>query len=255
MTGATIRLNRLCVSLGGHPVLRDVCFEAGAGEFVAVVGPSGVGKSTLLRVIARLVRPEGGEVFIAPANGGPSARTAFVFQEPRLLPWLRVLDNVAIVARADSDRKERARRALAAVGLAGWERAWPRQLSGGMAQRVALARALVTEPHVLLLDEPFSAVDALTRMRLQEHVLGLWAERGFTAVLVTHDVDEAVYLADRVYVLSGRPATVAAAFAVGLPRPRAREDPALGRLRREVLGALGPLPAGPNSAQTYLRRV
>jgi len=242
VTGATIRLSRTCVSLGGHPVLRDLYFEAGPGEFVAVVGPSGVGKSTLLRVIARLVEPEAGEVVVRPANGGPQARVAFVFQEPRLLPWLRVLDNVAIVAPAGSDRKERARRALAAVGLGDWERAWPRQLSGGMAQRAALARALVTEPHVLLLDEPFSAVDALTRMRLQEHVLGLWAAGGFTAVLVTHDVDEAVYLADRVYVLMGRPATVAAEFSVGLPRPRLREDPALGRLRREVLGALGPVP-------------
>lgn len=248
MTGAIIRLRGLSVRLGGHRVLRDVNFEAGSGEFIAVVGPSGVGKSTLLRVIARLVEPEAGDVMVRAAGGGQPARTAIVFQEPRLLPWLRVVDNVAIVAPADSDRLGRAREALAAVGLAGWERAWPRQLSGGMAQRAALARALVTEPHVLLLDEPFSAVDALTRMRLQEHVLGLWAGRGFTAVLVTHDVDEAVYLADRVYVLSGRPATVAAEIRVSVPRPRARDDPALGRLRQQVLAALGPLSLTVNGA-------
>ncbi len=196
-----------------------------AGQVAAIVGPSGSGKSTLLRLMSGLLPPDTGTVVLdgSPVNG-PDERVGLVFQEPRLLPWRNALDNVAYPLELRGEprpaRLARARELLALVGLAGFESARPSQLSGGMAQRVALARALALGPPVLLLDEPFGALDALTRDRLDAELLGLWERTGTTIVLVTHSIPEAVFLADRVVVLSARPGRVVADIAVPLPRPR-----------------------------------
>ena len=207
-------------------MLRDLDFEIAEREVVAVIGPNGSGKSTLLRVIGGLLPADEGAVEL---DGRPLAaadpRVGFVFQEPRLLPWRRAVDNVAWPLQlAGVDRGTRRRRALdllALVGLTGFAQAYPHQLSGGMRQRVAIARAFARDPSVLLLDEPFSALDALTRERFNLALLELWQRTGTTIVLVTHSIPEAVFLADRVLVLSARPATIVADVQVGLPRPRA----------------------------------
>ncbi len=241
MAGAALTLAGVSVVLGDHPVLIDLDLEVSAGSFVAVVGPSGIGKTTLLRLLAGTVAAHTGTVRLERAGDRSAPQVALVFQEPRLLPWLRAWENVALVApgRSATERRQRATAALTAVHLPPQAfTAWPRQLSGGMAQRVALARALVTEPDLLLLDEPFSAVDALTRLRLQDYLVELWQRFGFTAVLVTHDVDEAVYLADQVILLGGRPARVCETFVVSLPRPCERGDARLAALRARILAAL-----------------
>ena len=199
------------------------------GQITAVVGPSGSGMSTLLRVISGLLAPDTGTVVLGgtPVNG-PDERVGMVFQEPRLLPWRTAEDNVAFPMELRGEprpaRQARARELLALVGLSGFESARPSQLSGGMAQRVALARALALDPPVLLLDEPFGALDALTRDRLDAELLGLWERIGTTIMLVTHSISEAVFLADRVLVLSARPGRVVADIPVALPRPRRWED-------------------------------
>lgn len=194
-------------------------------QLVAIVGPNGCGKSTLLRVISGLLPPDRGTVhaFGSPVTG-PQPTVGLVFQEPRLLPWRDVLGNVALpLELAGVPRPQRealAREALALTGLDGFTEAVPRQLSGGMAQRAALARALVPRPDVLLLDEPFSALDAMTRERLDDELLALWAQTGTTVVLVTHSISEAVFLADRVLVMSPRPGRVIGEVAVEAVRPR-----------------------------------
>ena len=237
MSGAAVSVQTLAVTLSGRPILHEISFAATPGEVLAIIGSSGTGKSTLLRTLAGLVSPERGGIDVR--NGDERARIAVVFQEPRLLPWLRVAENVAFVMQGPRPaRRQRAQAALAAVRLEGCARNWPRQLSGGMAQRTALARALVTSPHLLLLDEPFASVDALTRMELQDHVVELWHQHRFTVVLVTHDIDEALYLADRVLVLGGHPARVQAELDVSMPRPRSRTDPRLLALREPLLHAL-----------------
>jgi NitT/TauT family transport system ATP-binding protein len=197
-----------------------------AGQVAAIVGPSGSGKSTLLRLIAGLLPPDAGTVQVGDQFiKGPDPSVGLVFQEPRLLPWRNALDNVAypqeLAGRPRAEREARSRELMSLVGLAGFEAALPAQLSGGMAQRVALARALTLEPRVLLLDEPFGALDALTRDRLDGELLGLWERLGATIVIVTHSIPEAVFLADRVVVLSARPGRVVADVPVDLPRPRA----------------------------------
>jgi ABC-type nitrate/sulfonate/bicarbonate transport system ATPase subunit len=225
----------------GEPVnvLHDVSLPIEAGQFVAILGPSGCGKSTLLRMIAGLEQPTLGEVRLGTrAVTQADPRCAVVFQEPRLFPWLSVEHNVAFGARRLPDPPQ-PDELLGLVGLGEFRRAYPHQLSGGMAQRAALARALIGRPEVLLLDEPFAALDALTRMQMQDLVADMYRQLRPTVVLVTHDVEEALILADRVVVLGRRPATVAAIFEVPLPRPRDRGDIALAPLRARILTHFG----------------
>ncbi len=231
------------------PALDPIDFAVADGEIVAILGTSGAGKSTLLRIIAGIERASSGEVRLdgRPVTA-PTPKLGFVFQEPRLMPWLSVRDNVAfgLEGMARGERAARAEAALARVGLADAGALWPRQLSGGMAQRVAIARALVTRPSVLLLDEPFSALDAFTRLSLQQHLLEIWEGDRPTMLFVTHDIDEALMLADRVIVLLGRPGRVCRDEYIDVPRPRRRGDARLARWRERLFddlsGAAGPEP-------------
>jgi ABC-type nitrate/sulfonate/bicarbonate transport system ATPase subunit len=207
--------------------LHDISLRIAEREIVSIVGPNGCGKSTLLRVVGGLLPADAGSVisFGAPVEG-VDPRVGLVFQEPRLLPWRDVLANVAfpleLAGMARTPREARARDVLALAGLAAFTDAYPDQLSGGMAQRAALARALAPQPDVLLLDEPFSALDAMTRERLDDELLSLWSRTGTTIVLVTHSISEAAFLSDRVLVMSPRPGRVVAEVHVAASRPRRR---------------------------------
>jgi len=226
----------------GLVVLEQVSLSVRKGEFVGVVGPSGCGKTTLLRIFAGLLPPTEGEViFEGEPLVQPRRRIGFVFQQANLMPWRTALDNIRLpLELQELPNQEQTRRALEMVelvGLGGFERALPRDLSGGMAQRVALARALVHEPDLLLLDEPFGALDALTRERMAFELLRIWSARPITVVLVTHSIPEAILLADRVIVLSPRPGSIRLDLEIPLPRPRALElthTPAFGDLARQV---------------------
>ncbi|MGF6259480.1 sulfonate transport system ATP-binding protein [Paraburkholderia youngii] len=225
---------------GERNVFEKVSFALSRGEIVSLVGPSGCGKSTLLRAVAGLDRAATGAVLIdgVPLLA-PSPRVGMIFQEPRLLPWLSVADNIAFAAGPRAGDDPRVDALLAEVGLAGVRDALPKQLSGGMAQRVALARGLFNEPELLLLDEPFSAVDAITRARLQQLLLALKHARGTTVLLVTHDLDEALSLSDRVLLLSpaavGSPSRIARELPIALQRPRNPRDASLNALREVLL--------------------
>jgi sulfonate transport system ATP-binding protein len=211
------------------------------GEIVAIIGGSGCGKSTLLRAVSGLDPATSGSVTLDGVTiTAPHAKIGIIFQEPRLLPWLSVADNIGFgLGDVPTDvRRARITHALTKVGLADKAKAWPRELSGGQAQRVAIARALVPQPEVLLLDEPFSALDAFTRRDLQDHLLDLWAETRPTLVLVTHDVDEAVVLADRVFVMRPRPGRLFDEININLARPRDRNSPLFDNFKRRVLTAL-----------------
>lgn len=224
-------------------VLDDVSFSVEPGEFVALLGPSGSGKSTLLRLVAGLETPTAGRILGDGAEiTAPHPSRVVVFQDPTLYPWRTVWRNVALGLEAQGIlTRERARvdAAISQVGLEGFANAYPHQLSGGMAQRVALARALVNEPRLLVLDEPLGKLDSLTRLKMQGELVDLWRRAGFTVLLVTHDIEEALYLANRVLVFSPRPARITAEFKVDLAYPRHRGDARLADLRRDVLGALG----------------
>ena len=208
--------------------LDGVSLAVGPGEFVAVVGPSGCGKSTLLRILGGLLAPTEGQVRLdGRPLAAPRRQIGYVFQNVNLMAWRTVLRNVTLpleVAGVSlAQAQQRAGELLALVGLAGFESAYPRELSGGMAQRVAIARALVADPEVMLLDEPFGALDALTREQMNLELLRIWRARQVTVVLVTHNLQEAVFLADRVLVMRPRPGSICAEVAVDLPRPRTLE--------------------------------
>lgn len=223
------------------PVLEDVSFDIQPGEFVAIVGVSGCGKSTLLRLLAGLDADYDGDLLHdGKPITGPSLERGLIFQDHRLFPWRTVYENVALAfASTDVPKDERRRRVLdqiAQVGLEGFDQAYPHQLSGGMSQRAAIARALITRPQVLLLDEPLGALDALTRLRLQQELRRLWQEEGITMLMVTHDIDEAVYLADRVVVMDPRPGRIRRIQDVNLPHPRSRSDAEFVAIRDSLLG-------------------
>jgi len=225
------------------PVLEDVSLIVEPGEFIALLGPSGCGKSTLLRLVAGLERPRSG-VLREDNNRitGPHPSRVVVFQDPTLFPWRSVWDNVALGLEAQGilkSHRQRVDAALDLVGLSGFRNAYPHQLSGGMAQRVALARALVNDPKILVLDEPLGKLDSLTRITMQAEIVALWQRKGFTTLLVTHDVEEALFLTNRVVVLSDRPAHIKADIRVERPYPRHRGDPYLADLRKRILGLLG----------------
>ncbi|KAF1044636.1 ABC transporter ATP-binding protein [Xylophilus sp.] len=200
--------------------LADVSLDVAAGDFVSLLGPSGCGKSSVLRLVAGLLAPSEGVILRPPAQ----AAVGFVFQEPTLMPWARVIDNVALPLRLDGvargERAARAAEALAAVGLDDVAHAWPRELSGGMKMRASIARALVTRPQLLLMDEPFAALDEIGRFRLNDALLALWQAERFTALFVTHSVFEAVYLSRRIVVMAARPGRVAREIVVNEPYPR-----------------------------------
>ena len=225
----------------GTTALADVSLRVQSAEIVALVGASGCGKSTLLRIVAGLEAPTSGHVFINDEPlAGPNAAVGVIFQEPRLMPWLTVRDNVrfGLAHLAGSEQDARAAAGLARVGLTDFAGVLPRQLSGGMAQRVAIARALVAQPQLLLLDEPFSALDPFTKMDLQDHLLRIWADDQPTLLLVTHDLEEALVLADRIVVLRGHPGRIHETVNVELPRPRQRTDAAFQAYKQRLLEAL-----------------
>ena len=227
------RVTRIFNSRDGDQVtaLQDVSLDIGRNEFITLVGPSGCGKSTLLRIVAGLILPTAGRASIGGEEiTEPRAETGIVFQAPTLLPWASVLDNVLfplrMMHRIDSTSTDKAMALLKLVGLTGFEGKSPRELSGGMQQRVAICRALVHDPDILLMDEPFGALDALTREEMTMELLRIWSERPKTVLFVTHSITEAVVLADRVVVMSPRPGRIAEIIDIGLPRPRSFETEA-----------------------------
>jgi ABC-type nitrate/sulfonate/bicarbonate transport system ATPase subunit len=226
-------------STSRRTALQNVSLSLAAGELVALIGPSGCGKSTLLRLVAGLDAPDSGELVVdGKPITGPSAERGLVFQDPNLFPWLTVRRNIeaGLVARGLlRQRRAEVDDFMRLVGLEAFANAYPHHLSGGMSQRVALARALINHPKVLLLDEPLGALDAFTRMQMQDEVLRLWQARRTTMVLVTHDIDEAIYMSDRILIMTQRPGRIDQTIDVKLDRPRDRSSPAFLRLRIEIL--------------------
>lgn len=211
------------------------------GEFVALIGPSGCGKSTLLRILAGLDVPTEGTVVVDGTQiAGPSRERGLVFQDATLYPWLTIAENVRFGLKLDHQKNTdgKVQEFIDLVGLTGFEDQYPSQLSGGMQQRVAIARALINYPKILLFDEPFGALDAFTRMRLHDQLINIWQKRKLTMVIVTHDVEEAVYLADRVFTMTPRPAILKEIVPVNLPHPRDRNSPEFIALKEKVLGIL-----------------
>jgi ABC-type nitrate/sulfonate/bicarbonate transport system ATPase subunit len=223
-------------------VLNNISLEFKSGEFVSLIGPSGCGKSTLLRLIAGLNQWDSGTISLDDEEiKAPGYERGLVFQDPTLFPWKTIYENIAFGLRARGvyrEEKHLIPEYFHLVGLDGFEKSYPHHLSGGMAQRASLARALVNTPKVLLLDEPLGALDAFTRMNMQDEILKIWEKQGMTTVMVTHDVDEAIYMADRIVVMSARPAKIEKVITVEIGRPRSRDDPYFLDLRAKILQIL-----------------
>jgi NitT/TauT family transport system ATP-binding protein len=245
-----IRVNNLNLTFadknGGLRALQNVSFDVARQEFVCILGPSGSGKTTLLRVIAGLLKPTQGEILFedTPEDLRPP-RVGLVFQQANLMPWRTALENITLplelVGIPSEQARPRAEELIAQVGLQGFENSWPRDLSGGMAQRVAIARSLIQDPDLLLLDEPFGSLDALTREKMGAELLQLWQARRKTVIMVTHSISEALLLSDRVLVLSSRPGTVVMDLPVHLPRPRSPEvvyTPEFGEMAKKLKAAI-----------------
>jgi ABC-type nitrate/sulfonate/bicarbonate transport system ATPase subunit len=241
-----------CIGVGkiypgkSEPVeaLRGIDFSCGAGDFVCLLGRSGCGKSTLLQMVAGLERPTAGQIVVAERElDGPSTATSIVFQDHGLFPWMTVQKNVEFNMKARgtpaAERAEVARRFLDMTSLTGFADRYPHELSGGMRQRVGIARALTTDPKALLMDEPFGALDAQTRGKLQDELLQIWQQQRTTVLFVTHSIDEALLLGDRILVFTPRPGRIAADIKVDLPRPRAPQSAEFSALARELRGLVG----------------
>jgi len=252
VTASILRADDISVTFasaqGALGALRDVSLAVGEGEFVSVLGPSGCGKSTLLRVLGGLLAPTSGRVYLrgAPLDG-PSRDVGIVFQKSNLMPWRTVWKNVLLPLEIQgvgpAEARRRAADLIALVGLRGFGDSYPRELSGGMAQRVAIARALIHDPEILLLDEPFGALDAMTRERMNMELLRIWGARRKTVVMVTHNIAEAVLLSDRVVVMTHRPGQITADIPVPLGRPRTQDhmySEAFTRLARRIRAQIGP---------------
>lgn len=228
--------------LSRRQVLDGISFSLAAGELVSLVGPSGCGKSTLLRLIAGLDSTDEGDLLVgSDPITAPNAERGLVFQDPNLFPWLTVRRNIqsGLVARGVlHEKKQEVDQFMRLVGLETFANVYPHHLSGGMAQRAALARALINHPKVLLLDEPLGALDAFTRMRMQDEVLRLWQARGTTMLLVTHDIDEAIYMSDRIMIMTPRPGRIERTIDVDLARPRQRDSADFLRMRSDILNYL-----------------
>jgi ABC-type nitrate/sulfonate/bicarbonate transport system ATPase subunit len=237
-----IVVDNLGKSFGALPVVDGVSFEVRDGEFVAIVGPSGCGKSTLLNLIAGFERADSGAVrIVGRARKGPSRNGIMISQHGSVFPWLTVEQNLMFGLSGTGHRNDgaRARRYIEMVGLAGFESAYPHELSGGMLKRVEIARALVVKPEILYMDEPFSALDALTSLKMQTELRRILDEERHTVLLITHDVEEAIYLADRILVLSPRPTAIQSTFHIDLPHPRKLSHPKAQGLREAILKELG----------------
>ena len=241
---SVLNVNKVFQAADGSEVTALDCLSltVAAGEMVSLIGPSGCGKSTLLRLIAGLIAPASGELRVGEELiTGPSAERGLMFQDPNLFPWLSVRGNiqVGLVARGVlRRRRHEVEEFMRLVGLEAFANVYPHELSGGMAQRAALARALVNHPKVLLLDEPLGALDQFTRMRMQDEVLRVWQARRTTMVLVTHDIDEAIYMSDRIAIMSPRPGRIERVIGVDLERPRQRTSPRFMELRAAILEML-----------------
>lgn len=239
------QVNRTYLDANGNRVdaLKDVNLDIEPGEFISFIGPSGCGKTTLMRLIAGLDKPQSGQLLIDDEEiTGTHHERGYVFQQANLFPWETIESNISagLIARKipKQQRSQQVKEYIELTGLQGFEKSYPHQISGGMAQRASLARALINDPKVLLLDEPLGALDAFTRMDLQDKILELWRQRGTTMILVTHDVDEAVYLSDRIVIMTPRPGKIEDVIKVDLPRPRKRNEEQFFAYRSEILEKL-----------------